>query len=188
MLMAMAAMIDQRRPRHQPRLRPVRSCRSLLPSLHHRALGLGGADAGEFAEMRFELRGLVVVVEPIEAWPRPQRIQHAHTIAARRTPCRAVCSQDTWQDFRKTTSRGLDRRRHDLREQPDAADQQRLVDQVEGEAVAADEEQRIGPAAGRRASPAAPAGRWRTPALPPRCRQARRRTRETAAHSRWSAG
>ena len=69
-----------------------------------------------------------------------------------------------------------------------AADQHRLVDQVEGEAVAAEEVAAAPTSARIAARRGGRAGRCSSRSAPRRYRPAPRRTRETAAHSRSSDG
>lgn len=95
--------------------------------------------------MRFELRGLVAIVKPVECRFALQRVQHAHTIAGAELRV-ALLFAGYLAFLEEDHFPCLDRRRRDLREQPDAPEQQRLVDQVESQAVAADEGERPGPA------------------------------------------
>ena len=101
----------------------------------------------QVGQMRFPDAGLVVAVELVERPFALQRIQHAATIAGTElaVPLLFALRLAGRQEAGLLVLRSGG---HDLREQPHRAEQKRLVDEVEGQAVPADEGQRVGPAAG----------------------------------------
>lgn len=117
--------------------------------------------AGQFRHMRVEVRALPAAVKGVQRTILSQRVEHAATIGAAERAVAGLFARDL-AGPEEIVLPGLDQRRRDLRGEPDAGDQHRLVNQVEREAVAADEDQRAREARRRkRAEPAEKARRRR---------------------------
>ena len=142
--------IDQRRQRHAARL--LFRSRSFDPPSRI-ALSVSAVQRLATCSTRDRSSGSGRPRRYLQSPCLAKRVQHADTIARAEFGVAGFLA-GYLAGIEELHFAGFDRRRHDLREQPDAGDQQRLVDQVESQAVAAGEEQRASPSgrhAGRQA-------------------------------------